>query len=255
MTISFRVQSAVGLLLITAAFFMLLPTATKAAELASIVEDAKTADYQSLKSMVAYLTAYLDATLSRKPVPTTFVTALSGNVVRVDGTIVRAQNRNMMEICGPMVKGAIDWGDGVKESLHGLGCSGDVHRFVAYHAYGAKGSHTIAVSGGAGKDGSRVVAAGTAQTDTNDLLTLEVDGLRVEASGTVLLDATLPKRCEATHIATVFWGDGSSEQVTTDCSHASYELAHEYVTEGVYKVLIIDTDSDAAQELVTLKAK
>jgi hypothetical protein len=236
--------------LLAALLLTFAPMLTQAAELEAIAEEAKTADYQSLKSIVSYLTAYRDALEAGEPVATTFVTALSGNVVRVDGTIVRAQNRNMMEICGPMVKGEIAWGDGVKESLHGLGCSGDVYRFVAYHAYDEKGSRTITVSGGAGRDERRVVAAGTAGSDVSKLLETSFDGELLEVTGTVMLDDALPRTCPETQIATVFWGDGNSEAITTDCASMSYDLTYEYPRPGTYKVLVIDTDGDAVQELV-----
>ncbi len=236
-----------------AAVLAVLPA--QAAEPMTLVTETEVEDYQTLKAKVAYLTAYLTALQEGEATDTTFVMALNGNLVQVNGTIVRERDSKMMEICGPMVKGTINWGDGTTESLHGLGCSGDVHTFATYHAYAAPGSYTITVSGGAGRDERSVVAAGRAGTDVTKLLEAELDGMALEVTGVVVLDDALPRTCEATQMATIFWGDGNSEAVTTDCSTMAYSLTYEYPRPGTYKVLVIDTDGDAAQQLVTVNGK
>lgn len=236
--------------LIVSLFAGALAMPVRAADSMVLATPTEVVDYQALKAKVAYLTAYLAALREGEPTDTTFVVALNGNVAQVNGTIVRERDSKMMEICGPMVKGTIDWGDGTIESLHGLGCSGDVHTFVAYHAYETADSYTITVSGGAGRDESRVVAAGTAGSDVLSLLETSFDDGTLEVSGTVMLDAQLPSTCAERQIATIFWGDGNSEAVTTDCTTMAFKRTYEYPRAGTYKVMVIDADGDAAQELV-----
>lgn len=239
------------LLALTLTTLALAPSA-RAAEAMTLATE--TEDLQVLKAKVAHLTAHLAALKAGEPTPDTFVVALDGNVLRVDGTIVRVTDSKMMEICGPMVKGTIDWGDGVTEALHGLGCSGDVHTFTAYHAYTEGESVKVRVAGGGGRDATHVVVPAKVASDTSAMLELTSDDRTVSLTGTLSNTGTLPTPCTELAAGIIFWGDGNSEQIMTDCAaSAAYEATHEYATAGTYKVLVMDRDGDAAQELVEIK--
>lgn len=115
--------------------------------------------YYELKAKVEYLLAFIDALRDgeRSPAPT-FVTVISGSQVSVFGTVARDPQTDLIEICGPMSKGSIDWGDGTKETILGLGCSGDVQTFSFAHEYTESGSYKIRAEDLMGRDKTHVVA-------------------------------------------------------------------------------------------------
>jgi hypothetical protein len=228
-----------------------LLTTAKAAEM-TIANSTGTDAYMALQAKVEYLTALL-ATLKvgEEVPPPTFAMALSGDVAQVSGTIVRASQSGMMEICGPMTKGTIDWGDGIVEKLYGLGCSGDVFTFERFHQYDVPGSYKITVAGATRT--TKTIAPAQARTDTSRMLTLTHDDDAVVAYGTLTLDEALKGSCMDTLVGVIDWGDGSAEPVTSDGCDVSYRFAHTYAMPGAYAVLVRDRDGDAAQEVVVVE--
>lgn len=116
-----------------------------------------------LRAKIEYLKAFIGALREGdfSPAPT-FLVVLDGNVVSVVGTIARDPQPAMVEVCGPMQKGEIDWGDGTIEAIMGLGCSGDVHQFVVQHEYAASDSYKLRVTDNASRDKTHVVAVNVA---------------------------------------------------------------------------------------------
>ena len=115
--------------------------------------------YYALKAKVAYLTAFVDALREGEYSPQpTFIVVLDGNIVSVVGTLARDPQPERMEICGPLQKGTVDWGDGTVGPIMGLGCSGDVHEFAIQHAYRASDSYRIEITDSMGRDQGHVVA-------------------------------------------------------------------------------------------------
>jgi hypothetical protein len=80
---------------------------------------------EGLKVNVSAKTASLTATLSQK----------SGEIATV---------------CGPTKFGTVTWGDGVSETVYGLGCSANTQAIPITHTYKNTGSYTITVSDNAG---------------------------------------------------------------------------------------------------------
>ncbi len=122
----------------------LLPQPVAAQELAV---ETTTNDYYNLKAKVAYLTAWVEALRERKLTPPpTFVTILDGDTVSLIGTLAQNPKPDMAEICGPMTKGALDWGDGTVGNIVGLGCAGDAQTFEVQHIFEETGSYVIKVT-------------------------------------------------------------------------------------------------------------
>ncbi len=153
-----------------------------------------------------------------------------------------------------MVKGEIDWGDGTTQSVHGLGCSGDVHTFSHFHQYREPGSYRVTLKQGDDWATTKVVAVGSAKTDVRRLLAVTTkQAATVSARGVVTLDEPLGDSCPAMTIAELDWGDGIRERITTTCERTTYQREHTYSTPGTYTIIIRDQDGDAKQETVTVR--
>ncbi|OIP76692.1 MAG: hypothetical protein AUK16_03225 [Parcubacteria group bacterium CG2_30_44_11] len=211
------------------------------------------ATYMELTAKLEYLTALLESLQSGGDIvpPPTFAMALRGDVAQINGTIVQPTKIGMMEICSSMTKGTIDWGDGVMESLYGLGCSGDVYTFQRFHQYAEAKSYKITISGG-GDTTTKTIAPGEPWTDTSRMLTVRTDDVDVTAFGTITLDAPLKGLCVDSLIGVIDWGDGTSASLMSDGCVVTYQAAHTYAAPGDYKVIVLDLDGDAKQEVVTL---
>lgn len=214
----------------------------------------KTPTYLELKAKVAYLRALLGALREGKTTPKpTFEMLVRGDVVEIQGTLARTPNK-MMEICGPMVKGYIDWGDGTTQSIHGLGCSGAVHTFSHVHQYAKPGLYHITLKQSDDWATTKVVSAGSAKTDVSRLLLVTTkQDATVSARGVVTLDTPLPDTCLAMTIAALDWGDGNRDFITTTCENTQYQREHTYGTPGTYTIIVRDQDGDAKQETVTVR--
>ena len=116
--------------------------------------------YLALEEEIKFLQAIVDQLKSggTTSVAPTFVAGLSGNTVKINGTITRADDAKGFETCGPLQKGTIDWGDGTKVKLMGLGCSGNIFSFSRQHTYSDSGSYHVTVTDQADRTATRVVA-------------------------------------------------------------------------------------------------
>lgn len=134
-------------------------TNTASAATAEISSEESPNRIYELRAKVAYLTAFVDALRDgeRSPAPTYLVT-VKGSMVSAIGTVARDPQPDMMEICGPMNKGMVNWGDGTHTPLLGLGCSGDAHTFAVGHKYEESGSYKIVVTDLADRTKKHVVA-------------------------------------------------------------------------------------------------
>ncbi len=208
--------------------------------------------YMALKAKVEYLTAVLnELTDGRDGVPDpTFAMALRGNVAQINGTIARKPT-DVIETCGPMTKGTVDWGDGVVETLYGLGCSGDVFTFERYHVYETPGSYKITVAGE--RRTSKVIAPGSSRTDTSDMLAVSVDAMTVSASGEIALDEAFFDECEDVRIGIIDWGDGTADYVSSEGCETAFDVTHTYVTPGTYTILVRDAEGDATHKRVVIE--
>ncbi len=118
-----------------------------------------TNDYYRLKAKVAYLTAWVEALREGEQTPApTFITILDANTVTLVGTITRNPRPDVVEVCGPLSKGTLDWGDGTTGSIVGLGCAGDASTFEVQHVYTESGSYEIKVKDHEQRSTTRVVA-------------------------------------------------------------------------------------------------
>jgi len=210
--------------------------------------------YFELKAKVVYLQAFLEALLDgdMSPAPT-FISSLNGDVISITGTVARNPNPDMMELCGPMIKGQIEWGDGVVESIRGLGCSGDAQMFAMHHRYAESGSYEIRIKDQEGRSERHVVAVRAGTDEGAPDVEVTQDKNEVEVRGDIALDNDLPKTCEATAIAMLNWGDGNTNEITTDCTDTEFSATHAYATAGVYKLSVRDLDGDMTQTLVTVE--
>ncbi len=102
--------------------------------------------YLSLQAKVLHLTKVLERLQAREedPVTPSFVTGVGPGTVAIAGTV--ALYDDAITVCGPMVYGTIDWGDGKMEPMVGLGCSGVTHEFTSGHKYVEAGRYTIVVT-------------------------------------------------------------------------------------------------------------
>ncbi len=208
---------------------------------------------QSLQAKIAYLTSWIEALREGdlSPAPT-LVSALKGDVVFIDGTLARDPGQIPVEVCGSVVKGHIDWGDGFSEPLRGLGCSGDSYTFTRFHRYSDSDSYQVKVTDGQGREGVRVVAVISTGVEEYGTMTLSQDENIVSVEGELILDESLPKTCDLTTMGIVSWGDGWIEKISTDCSDTKYVETHTYQEPGIYKLMVRDRDGDINQEIITV---
>lgn len=238
-----------AVLVLVAGFAVSQASIVKADSMTLVVENTA-ATYMELKAKVAFLETLLAALKAGDSpvVAPTFAMGLDSNVAMIAGTVLRTPNADLMELCGPMTKGTIDWGDGFSESLHGLGCSGDVHSFMMYHAYTERGSYIITVTDTEGRDETKVIAAGTASEETTELL--EVTQVHAVVTSAGVLLATTEVCADDALAAVITWGDGARDTVA--CGETAYEFEHTYAAPGTYKVLVRSADGEVAQELVVI---
>lgn len=153
-----RIAPYVLAVVMSAALSLMAAVTASAAEM-SVVSSDTTTRYFELQAKVVYLEAWLLALQNGELTPApTFLTVLDANTASVVGTLARDAQPDLFEVCGPLQKGTIDWGDGTTEALMGLGCSGDVHTFIEQHTYATSGSYQITITDGADRTHTRVVA-------------------------------------------------------------------------------------------------
>lgn len=149
-----RLVVAVATLLFLGSLGMAMP-----AQAQQLTLETTTNDYYRLKAKVVYLTAWVEALREGKQTPPpTFTTILDGSTVTLVGTITRNPLPDVAEVCGPISKGTLDWGDGTAGSIVGLGCAGDASTFEVQHTYTESGSYEIKVRDHEQRSTTRVVA-------------------------------------------------------------------------------------------------
>ena len=146
-----KITAAVLLL----ALCLLVPTSASAS--LTIGEDG-VSNILKLEAKIKYLKAWIEALEDGEPTPGPTMLVYNAGRITLIGTLAQDPNPTRLEICGPMKKGTVDWGDGVVESIIGLGCSGDAHEFVAQHDYAESGSYPIMVTDTQGRTLRHVVA-------------------------------------------------------------------------------------------------
>lgn len=159
MTHTTHISVSVTVMVLTVLLFVLMVAPVSAATM-SLSTESQTTRILKLEAKVKYLTAWVAALREGEATPAPTVKVLnSGETFTVFGTLARDPDDARIEVCGPMEKGTIDWDDGNIQSITGLGCSGNVHEFVAKHEYAETGSRHIVITDGQGRSTTHVVWA------------------------------------------------------------------------------------------------
>lgn len=228
----------------------------------AMVPEAKAATLESstnsrifeLSAKLEYLKAFLKALQSGKHSPApTYVVALNGDIGIISGTVARDADATRVEVCGPMSKGMVDWGDGVSETIRGLGCSGDAHAFKVFHRYRESGSYTITVTDATGRTKTHVIAVNAVDNPSVPVIDTSIDDNVVKLNGRSVLGVATKQSCGDEAQGTVDWGDGQTETLPAGCSKLSFILEHTYPGPGTYKLFVLDREGDMTEEVIVIE--
>jgi hypothetical protein len=154
----------------------------------------------------------------------------------------------------------IDWGDGSKPDAVDLAAG--VLAFSKAHEFQKAGTDSITVTV-APNDGGGTDQASTQVTvkhgpPTN--LKVDLDNKTLDEGGSVHLSGSFtdPGGAQDTHVATISWGDGSSDTVSLDAGVLTFAKAHKYLEAGTdhVSVTVADTTGGSAvnsTNVVTVK--
>ncbi|MBL4644693.1 MAG: hypothetical protein JKX80_02390, partial [Candidatus Pacebacteria bacterium] len=136
---------------------------------------------------------------------------------------------DLVEVCGSIVVGTLDWGDGTTSSPTRLGCSSQ--RVVsATHTYQNSGNYTVVFRR---NDGTRFVETVR--------ITSGVSGVTFSATPTlgnppltVTFSAPGGSSCADGNDYEIDYGDGSPRESTGSCTFGLQTRTHTYLSSGAY---------------------
>lgn len=188
---------------------------------------------RDVQGLTATTTTTVNVTGLESPESLTVRPTVGAAPLTVTATIALAPRSglDLIEICGPIVVGEIDWGDGTIESPTRLGCSSQ-HIVVVSHTYTAPGTYKIVLERTNGLRFTESVRVSGADTTT-----FIANPLAGDVPLTVTFTAPGGSSCVDGPDYEIDYGDGTKE-MTPSCDGGLKNMFHTYTKKGVYSAVL-----------------